>query len=273
MFSFLRFLRHGPLRKWNKAWLFLGNIYRAIIRKIPYFSVKQKIGSYGPFKLHPEFTFSNFENWGSKHNKGFKACIEACRDKQCVIDVGAHIGLVSLPASTVLHAKGKVYAFEPSTVNRDLLQFHVKKNSIKNIIVRPELIGEGDNAVRMLYECTVASGMNSVACPPKKGNFTSTQCIQTSLDSFCDKGKMLPEVIKIDVEGAEIEVLKGAKHIINKCKPIIFLSIHPKHIVQLGHTLDELKKTIQSLQYEIKTMDGLLATAFHLDEYILTPIH
>ena len=57
------------------------------------------------------FAFSDFAGWGGESNRVFTACVEACRDKNCVFDVGAYIGLGALPMASVLAPGGRVYAF------------------------------------------------------------------------------------------------------------------------------------------------------------------
>ncbi len=117
----LRRLRHGPLRRFDAIWLPLGRLHRWLVRVLGWSApVKQSIGRYGPFLLDAQFAFSDFAGWGGGHNEGFAACIEACRGRRCVIDVGAHVGLVALPMASVIAAGGVVVAFEPAAANRAL---------------------------------------------------------------------------------------------------------------------------------------------------------
>ena len=83
------------------------------------------IGGQGVFRLSPDFVFRGWEGFGTRHNSGFAQCIEACKGKSVFIDVGAHIGLHSLPASTSLRPGGRVIAFEPSESNYRYLLEHM----------------------------------------------------------------------------------------------------------------------------------------------------
>ncbi len=272
MLAELRKLRHGQLKKLEPLWRMGGSILRVAIKKTAYKNpVKQFIGPYGPFLMHPNFMFSNFENWGQGHNSGFVAFVEACRDKSCVIDVGAHIGLVSLPASQAIKSGGSVYAFEPAQINREYLNFHIRNNNIDNIFVSDCLVGNEEKESVTFFEDTKDNGMNSLLMLKDKGNFVTTQRHQITLDSFCDKNNIAPDLVKIDVEGAEIMVLKGAAKTLKGYKPLIFLSIHPSHIEKLGSKLSDLLELIKDMGYEIKNPDGTLATDIRLDEYVLEP--
>ena len=142
MFGLLTRIRHGPLKKFPLPWSYLRHAYRIGLAVTPSWSVSKKIGSYGPYKLNPRFAFSNFESWGSRHNRGFEATVEASNGKTCVLDVGAHIGLVSLPLSQAIAENGKVYAFEPATGNQTYLIEHLNSNHIDNVEVITDLVGE-----------------------------------------------------------------------------------------------------------------------------------
>ena len=268
----LRKLRHGPLRSFGPLWIFGGRFYRAFIKHAQISAaVRQKIGPYGPYKIHPNFTFSNFSSWGGAHNKGFVACVEACRGKKSVIDVGAHIGLVSLPISSVLASEGKVFAFEPSKTNRKYLNYHIKTNAIKNIETLDVLVGKKNQDNITFYEDSADNGMNSVVNLQGKGDFIEVTKSEISLDKFCKAKVIQPEIIKIDVEGAEINVIEGARQTLLAFRPTIFLSVHPEHIKKLGQSLDDLLELIDALSYDIRTIKGLPVKKFVLDEYLMTP--
>lgn len=100
------------------------------------------IGPFGPFHLNGRFAFSNFDQWGKGHNSAFEACVKACRNAQCVLDIGAHIGLVSLPASRMVASGGRVFAFEPAAGNLRFLHDHKTLNNLTNLEVVESLVGE-----------------------------------------------------------------------------------------------------------------------------------
>ena len=268
----LRSLRHGPLKSLGPLWVLGGKAYRGFVKLAGVQKpITQKIGPYGPFKLHPHFSFSNFENWGGGHNKGFEACIEACRGKQCVLDVGGHIGLVSLPVAGVLGQGGRVIAFEPSAVNHQFLSYHKQVNVLENLEIFQCLVGANAQQAVAFFEDETDNGMNSILYLKDKGKFSKTEREQLTLDGFCaDKG-LRPEVIKIDVEGAELLVLQGAREVLQQHKPVIFLSVHPRHLEKLGTNPQELLEFAHVVGYEIKDLDGVAVKDFALDEYLMVP--
>jgi len=231
-----------------------------------------RIGPYGPYKLDGRFTYADYESWGEHdHNSGFIACIEACRGKSCVLDIGGHIGLVSLPVASVLDDAGKVFAFEPAAANNRLLKRHIELNNANNIQVFDLLVGADEIEAVDFYEQDSDSGLNSIAIKADDTRFTKSIRAQTTLDAFCKAKGLVPDVIKIDVEGAEMGVLRGAHKIISSTRPTIFLSIHPNQIRQLGGSTEEILQFIDDLSYKCRDSDGRSITELTFNEYLLTP--
>ena len=119
MFALLTKLRHGPLRKLRYLWAPLRFVYRAVLTITPGWAVSKMIGPYGPFKLDKRFAFSNFSKWGSGHNRGFFICIEESAGKYTIFDIGAHIGLVTLPLARSIDPGGKYSHSSPHRQTAD----------------------------------------------------------------------------------------------------------------------------------------------------------
>jgi len=248
----------------------MGNVYRRAVSGRN-FVVLQPIGQYGPFKLDAKFAFSDFGNWGGAHNDGFAACVEACRGKQCIVDVGAHVGLVSLPIASVMAPGARLISFEPGRANRSVLQRHLTLNGFNHVVVEGLLVGREEASAVDFYEMSDVSGMNSVVPGAMGNSYAPTPAMQTTLDAYCEKYDLAPEVIKIDVEGAELDVLRGAQRVLLRYQPTIFLSVHPRQIALLGESLQNLSELISTLGYECSHVDGSGVTNFALREYVLTP--
>jgi len=99
--------------------------------------------------------------------------------------------------------------------------------------------------------------MNSLCQPENKGScYNKIVKEQITLDSFVEKNGCIPELIKIDVEGAEISVLRGAKAVLRKYHPEIIISVHLKHLRILGYSVVDLMEVIHELDYQIYNIDG-----------------
>ena len=140
------------------------------------------------------------------------------KNKIC-FDIGAYVGLY-----TLLFARYSkiVYAFEPFTRNISFLYKTLVLNSIENAVIIPSAVAD-INGIYMFKE-----GIYTATGKLDKKGKHPILCV--SLDYFIEKTKIFPDIIKIDVEGAEVLVFKGAKKIFLKHKPIILLSTHGEKI-------------------------------------------
>ena len=267
MFSFFKYIKNKS-SKLNFFWFILGSIFRFFIIKLNInFYINQKISKYGPFKIHCFFAFSNFKNWGLEEGSVFPLMMKKCKKKKCIIDIGAHIGLTTLPICSEASNNSQIFSFEPGNINNKYLRLHLNKNKIKNVVVIDKLVGENNSKNVQFYESDEPTGMNSII--NFKKNFLKKKKEQVCLDSFVKKNKIKPDLIKIDAEGSEIFILNGAKKILKKYKPDIFLSIHKKHLKELNLNLKELLKIIKEISYKIQDSKGNFSKNFNSKEYYL----
>lgn len=158
-----------------------------------------------------------------------------------IFDIGAHIGFHSFYFAKLVGPHGKVYSFEPNPKNVERLKIiREKNNDIKNIIsvfdiAVSNVLGTEEFSMSDDIESGRSSGgfidtadtiWERVAF--KQRGFTEIKVKTAPLDLFeKELGiKDLPDIIKIDVEGAESLVLAGAKNTILNKKPIILMEIH-----------------------------------------------
>ncbi|MBF0160010.1 MAG: FkbM family methyltransferase [Magnetococcales bacterium] len=268
----LRRWRHGRLKKLEPLWRVLGRGYRWLLRHSGRsITTSSCIGGYGPFTLDGHFAFSAFDQWGDRHNAGFVACVEACRGAQCVLDIGAHIGLVALPMASVVAAGGQVFAFEPARANHDYLVRHVALNQLQQTVtVLNSLVGDSVCEEVPFFEQSDVAGMNAVVIKKDADTYQETRRRQETIDHFCQQRSLSPQVIKIDVEGYELEVLRGAAATLRTAWPLVFLSVHPVPIRMLGHTLEELCQLIDELGYQLlDVVQQQPVTGVVMGEYLL----
>lgn len=141
------------------------------------------------------------------------------REGQTVIDVGAHIGYFAAVASVAVGPTGRVFAFEPRPLNHRYLTRHISVNRLENIT--PLRVGVAANPGRRRFDVTTGTGTGHLSPD-------GTLEIDTvSLDEEVAAGRLpAPNLIKIDVEGGEIEVLQGAEAVIRDHRPLILVATH-----------------------------------------------
>ncbi len=141
------------------------------------------------------------------------------------IDIGANIGSYSLIASNLVGENGKVYAFEPVAGVFDSLLFNIKLNHLNNIVVIKKAILDTTGTINLFISKAENLGMSGIFHHDNEnGKIETVETI--SLDEYIsDSGIERIDMIKIDIEGAELFALKGMKRTIDKFKPVILMEI------------------------------------------------
>ena len=158
-------------------------------------------------------------------------------------DIGANVGYFSLLASELAGPEGQVYAFEPLPRNVEFLRKHIRINHIENIEVVEAAVS--DHSGEAHFDLGASSAM---------GHLTESGGIQVrrvALDEMLAAGELRPpDYMKVDVEGAEFEALKGARQLLEKYHPVLFLDTHQReaHLPTI--------ELLQDLGYAFETLDG-----------------
>jgi FkbM family methyltransferase len=145
-----------------------------------------------------------------------------------VVDVGAHHGFYAIRAARSVGNSGKVIAIEPCPKNFERLVLNVKANRLNNVICIKSLVSDS-NGYGVLYIHPV-SYMHSTVIPSK--NFIIVK--QVTLDSLLSRlGISYVDLVKIDVEGAEVKVIKGALRYLNEGRILrIVAEVHSRMLLQ-----------------------------------------
>jgi FkbM family methyltransferase len=144
-------------------------------------------------------------------------------------DIGAHFGFMSLALSKLVGKTGRVFAFEPIPENRFAIDRLIHMNRLDQVIqVAPLALGESNGKKRMLLrECSSMHQLEEAYQGKGCNTYPTVHVESCTLDSFIfDRGNPFPQLIKIDVEGAEESVLKGALKTLEVYKPTLVVEIH-----------------------------------------------
>lgn len=158
-----------------------------------------------------------------------------------VIDIGAHIGYHTVALSKICY-NGRVYCFEP---NEKLLPFlirNISQNFCANVISSTLAVSDSDGEA--YFDTNENFFLNGI----KKEN--TGEVVQTaSLDSMLE---FLPKIslIKIDTEGHELEVLRGAKKLLERDKPVLFLEIWRHNYIPYIKYLSEIGYSVYMIDEE-----------------------
>ncbi len=164
----------------------------------------------------------------------------------CFYDVGANIGIYSLWASTVMGATGQVHAFEPVPSTRALLDRFVRTNQATNVSVVQCAVGArpGQASIQMNVG---ASAQASVVSETTRG---SIEVDMVSLDSY-SAHHHAPDLVKVDVEGHELEVLEGSRELMRQHHPLVVLEAIPAHLKRAGTSYVEVRRLLETYGYQL----------------------
>jgi FkbM family methyltransferase len=143
-----------------------------------------------------------------------------------VLDLGAHHGFYTLLASTLVGPTGKVFAFEPSPRERKALRFNLKLNRCKNVTVQDFAVGKEETKAT-LHIVEGETGYNSLR-PPALSNRTAPVLVTVRpLDSWIQQqGLQGIDFVKLDVEGGELDVLRGSPQMLqNRPRPVFLVEV------------------------------------------------
>jgi FkbM family methyltransferase len=147
------------------------------------------------------------------------AMIGEIRPGGTFFDIGANVGFYSILASRLVGTDGNVVAFEPLVRNLSYLQRHVELNHADNVRVLPFALSSENTIL------SFATGPNSAMGHLSRDG--GEMLVPTvTLDDIAERLGLMPDVMKMDVEGAEMDVFRGASRVLSEAKPTIFLSTH-----------------------------------------------
>lgn len=141
----------------------------------------------------------------------------------CVFyDLGANVGFYTLLAATLVD-HGRVFAMEPLATNVGYLRRHLKLNGIRNVEVLELAVSDIVGTAQFEAEETRAMG--------RIGTGGRIQVQTSTLDALLQDGRVAPpDIIKMDIEGAEFLALLGASECFSRHRPKLFLATHGRNV-------------------------------------------
>lgn len=206
----------------------------------------------GPLKGSWFGLFTNGRYIRGTYSKRDVAILEqVIKPGDIVFDIGAHVGYITLLASHLV-ATGRVLAFEPSPLNLAYLTRHIRINHLTNVEVFPIAIGlrEGQSSFDMTGFGTGRGRLSADTANDQP------QVQVNALDELYDQGRLPdPNFIKMDIEGAEGDALRGAAKMLARCRPTILLAVHGEAVRQ------DCESLLRGLGYELSRIQPMTILA------------
>ena len=158
-------------------------------------------------------------------------------------DVGANVGFYTLFFSQLVGPRGRVVAFEPAPVNIPQLERHLRINGCANVDVVKAAVTNFDGEATFDER---PGSMTGYLCPTGQ---TRVRCCK--VDTLVESGGLrTPDLVKIDVEGAEAQVLQGAQILLRHRRPVLLVATHgPK-------PQNECIRLLTSMGYSVRNLEN-----------------
>lgn len=159
----------------------------------------------------------------------YEKFINIAKNKKVFFDIGAHIGWYCLVADGL--GVENSYAFEIVNSFAKVCEKNFKLNNIKGGVFRVAL---GAPNTEIDFKQSIYSGSKTAI----------------SLDEFCETHNIFPDIIKMDIEGFELDALKSMNNVLSK-RPALDISIHSTYLKERGQSADEALKLLDNYGYKI----------------------
>lgn len=169
-----------------------------------------------------------------------------------VLDVGADIGYYTLLFAKRVGEHGRVIAFEPISSAREKVEYNVVLNGYSNITVSHFALFSKSGAT-ILEDPFQLSRINPAKSSSGKNDIEIQMVVFDEYASELDIKRI--DLVKIDVEGAELDVLVGMRHSLEKYHPALLIEVHPEHIRHFDHTVDDMVGFLETMKYRIQAVD------------------
>lgn len=172
----------------------------------------------------------------------FRRCV---KQGMVVVDVGANLGDFTLVAAKATGPEGKVVAIEPDPQNIGWLTKSVERNGFKNVEIRQEALSASEALAPLFLSDVSGWHTLNVGQVPMSAERPPITVQTRPLDTL-----MLDrlDVVKIDVEGAEYDVLCGAKQHLQRFHPLLFVDLH----ASMGANVDGVLQNLHGLGYRLR---------------------
>jgi FkbM family methyltransferase len=188
-----------------------------------------------------------------EQQKEFQNFVSFCTSSMLLFDLGAHFGIFSLVAA---HFGGRAVAVDPSPIATKMVARQIHLNGWDNLVtVLEAAVSDTPGNVQMLSAGVFSDGYFKMVQDRPKSELTETLAL--TVDQLTERFGM-PTHMKIDVEGHEAAVLRGAEKTLREGSPMIFLELHNEMVTADGGNAHAPLDILDALNYRIYSLDGTM---------------
>lgn len=185
--------------------------------------------------------------------------LKFAENSKCFLDIGANIGYFSMMVAKKFPAVS-VYSFEPNPNNLKKIEENRRLNKVENIKIMNMCVSDSPGEVTFAVPPENESGWGRIENEHLPlTNFTKVSARAETLDHLFETNTfngMQPDLIKIDIEGAELKAFKGAEKMIKACKPVLCVELNEECLIDNKTTSQELMSLLLGWGYKACYIDG-----------------
>lgn len=198
---------------------------------------------------------------GTREPGTSRALKRLCKGRDTVLDIGANVGSHALPMANYVGTEGRVYAFEPVPWAQNKLKRNLELNNFDNLTLEPIALSDVDQEqVEMEFRASFKLGSKSgVGADGKINSGWWSECEHVkvrmeTLDHYVTRHQIdRIDLIKLDVDGFEGKVIRGALQSLRRFQPILIMEIAPAWTEMRGDDMRDIVRQIERLGYKFFT--------------------
>ena len=202
--------------------------------------------------------------WNCDEYQAFRAAV---RSDDVVLEAGSNVGAYTMLFARWTGAGGHVYAFEPDPAAYRGLRQHLALNGLSDQVTTVCAAIADDSTTHLRFALFASSGISRMARDREEAGATIEEVPAWSIDRFCRTRGIAPVVIKIDVEGAELAALRGARATIAAAgsRLRLFVEMHPHLWPAFGITAGDIERECQAQGLIAERLDGATGDLWTLE--------
>ena len=249
--AYLAYERRAPNHRGKRTLLRL--ILHAVSRVRPGpFGWRMDNGSLLAISPREGLAFAWTVGWTCFQTGRWEPHVERCirgllRPGQTAFDVGANLGYFTAVMAQCVGGQGRVWSFEPVPPTFERLRLAAALNGFDQVRPVPVALGDAEGVAKITFDSRLAGSASMYGHPQEANGARQQQISVRRLDDLRAAGAVgRPDLIKIDVEGHELAVLRGALKTIGEARPAIIFEFSEPLARRAGWTLPEAGETIAS---------------------------
>ncbi len=244
--------------------------YRYILGHAAIRGIPITVNGIDRFRFHPDCLGLGLEDY---EHDAYRTFVERLGPGDHFIDVGAHVGVYTLAAARRVGPDGRVLALEPVPPSLERLRAHVRWNGMDDVV---ETIAAAASDVDGVATLHFHGGGSTAAFLPQAVHTADPSALRVTtltLDGLSRERRVRPRVVKIDVEGAELHVLRGMGRILDADRPSVFCEVHPVWLGAMGGSLVDLEDLLRRHGYSVHdAADGSSTALGPRGQYVFEPV-